>query len=332
MPKNIELVAAYWTIAGADPHTDHEYSPYDFKDRVAAVARAGFKGLGIWHADLEHTLHKYSLKEMKKILDDNGIKHLELEFLTGWFLDGEERRQSDVLRQKLLEACGVLRPHHLKVGHFFKTEATMDRLIESFAKLCFDAAEHGTPVAFEMMPFCDIDSVEKALQLVKGAGAKNGGLNLELWHISKLRIPHEKVASIPQKYVISVDINDGTWECPWDLREDAINHRTFCGDGEYDVKRFVNAMLKAGYKGPWGTEVLDAEWRRKPLEEVVRKAYQSTIAQFPAQTSKSTAAARHGRQAQRGRRKTKPAARKKARKSRPARKLRGKHQSKKRKR
>ena len=312
MAKNVELLAAYWTLAGTDPHTDHEYSPFDFKDRVEAAARVGFKGIGIWHADLEYTLRKYSLKDMKKILDDNGIKHLELEFLTGWFLDGEERRQSDILRQKLLEAADVLRPHHIKVGHFFKTQATMDRMIESFAALCADGANHGTPIAFEMMPFCDIDSVEKAMRLVEGAGAKNGGLNLELWHISKLRIPHEKVASIPQKYVTSIDINDGTWECPWDLREDAINHRVFCGDGEYDVKGFVKTMLKAGYDGPWGTEVLDAEWRRKPLNEIVTKAYSSTIAQFPGQGKTSTAETR------RTQRKPQRKVAKKARKAKPA--------------
>ncbi len=323
MAKNIELLAAYWTLAGTDPHTDHEYSPFDFKDRVEAAARAGFKGLGIWHADLEYTLRKYGLKDMKKILDDNGIKHLELEFLTGWFLDGEERRQSDILRQKLLEAADVLRPHHIKVGHFFKTQATMDRMIESFAALCADGANHGTPIAFEMMPFCDIDSVEKAMRLIEGAGAKNGGLNLELWHISKLRIPHEKVASIPRKYVTSVDINDGTWECPWDLREDAINHRVFCGDGEFDVKGFVNAMLKAGYKGPWGTEVLDAEWRRKPLNETVKKAFESTIAQFPGHGRSSTAEAHRtqrkakARKARTKTRKAKASKQKPSKKSKP---------------
>jgi len=327
MPKNIELLASYWTLAGADPHTDREYSPFDFEQRVAAAAHAGFKGIGIWHADLEHTLQKYSLKEMKSILDDHGIKHLELEFLTGWFLDGEERRQSDILRQKLFEAADVLRPHHIKVGHFFKTQATMDQLIESFAKLCADAAEHGTPVAFEMMPFCDIDSDEKAMQLVEGAGAKNGGLNLELWHISKLRIPHEKIASIPQKYVVSVDINDGTWECSWDLREDAINHRTFCGDGEFDVKGFVKTMLNAGYKGPWGTEVLDAEWRKKPLNETVKKAFESTIAQFPGQGKAASAEARRPAKKTKGKKvrvkppkaklsKRKPAKKSKARKRR----------------
>jgi sugar phosphate isomerase/epimerase len=280
--KNIELLGSYWTLAvGAEPHTDHEFSPVDFKERVEAAARAGFTGFGIWHADLEYTLKKRSLKEMKKILDDNGIRHVELEFLGGWFLDGEEKKASDIERKKLLEAADVLRPHHLKVGHFFKTQATMAKMIESFAALCADGANHGTPIGFEVMPFCDIDSVEKALQLVEGAGAKNGGVCLDLWHLAKLKIPYEKVASIPLKYVTSIEINDGTHDCAWDLHEDTINHRLLCGEGEFKAKDFVDKMLKAGYDGPWGIEVLNAELRKKSVQEVANSAFRTTRAQFP---------------------------------------------------
>ena len=282
MNKNIELLGSYWTLAvGAEPHTNHEFSTVDFKERVETIARVGFKGVGIWHADLEHTLKKRSLKEMKKILDDNGIRHLELEFLGGWFLDGEEKKESDIERKKLLEAADVLRPHHIKVGHFFKTDATMPRMIESFAALCADGANHGTPIGFELMPFCDIDSVEKALQLVEGAGAKNGGICLDLWHLAKLKIPYERVASIPLKYVTSIEINDGTHECSWSLHEDTINHRLLCGEGEFNPKDFVSKMLKAGYDGPWGIEVLNAELRKKPLEEMANSAFRTTLAQFP---------------------------------------------------
>jgi sugar phosphate isomerase/epimerase len=283
MATNVELLGSYWTLAGggAEPHTDHEYCPWDFKDRVEAAARVGFKGMGIWHADLEHTLKKRSLKEMKQILDDNGIKHVELEFLGGWFLDGDDKRASDVLRKKLLEAADVLRAHHIKVGHFVKTQATMQKMIESFAEVCADGAKHGTPIGFEMMPFCDIDSVEKAMQLVEGAGAKNGGICLDLWHIAKLKIPYQKVASIPLNRVTSIEINDGTHECSWSLHEDTINHRLLCGEGEFDPTSFVSVMLKAGYTGPWGIEVLNAELRKKSLNEIVTSAYKTTLTQFP---------------------------------------------------
>src|SRR5437870_5947692 len=51
MQNNVELLASYWTICCGVPHTDHEYSPFDFRERVESAARAGFKGFGIWHAD-----------------------------------------------------------------------------------------------------------------------------------------------------------------------------------------------------------------------------------------------------------------------------------------
>ena len=107
MTPAVDLLASYWTISAGLPHTDREYSPFDFKDRVQSAASVGFKGFGIWHADLEHILDKYRLKEMKQILDDCGIQHVELEFLTDWFLNGERKKLSDIRKKRLLEAAAV---------------------------------------------------------------------------------------------------------------------------------------------------------------------------------------------------------------------------------
>jgi len=66
MSGKVDLLASYWTIAGgAFPHTDREFSPFDFPDRVKAASEAGFTGMGIWHADLDHVLEKRTLQEMK---------------------------------------------------------------------------------------------------------------------------------------------------------------------------------------------------------------------------------------------------------------------------
>src|SRR5579864_7770839 len=114
MTNNDALLASYWTISGgALPHTDREYSTFDFKDRVVAIAKAGFKGMGIWHADLDHTLESRSLAEMKQILDDHGITHIELEFLGDWFLEGERKKQSDIRKRQLLKAAVALEAHHV---------------------------------------------------------------------------------------------------------------------------------------------------------------------------------------------------------------------------
>lgn len=279
--QNVELLASYWTIAGgAMPHTDHEYSPFDFKDRVKAAAKAGFKGMGIWHADLEHILERRSLKEMKQILDDNGMEYLELEFLRDWFVDGERKKQSDIQRTKLLDAAKALNAKHVKVGDFESTKTPMTRLIESFAELCAEADKYGATIGFELMPFAMIDTLKDALTMVEGAGAKNGGIILDTWHVAKLGIPYEEVARMPKQYLISVELNDGTYKAPWSLFEDTINHRRFCGEGEFEVPRFVECVLKTGYVGPFGIEVLSQELRQMKLEELTTRAFRTTMAQF----------------------------------------------------
>jgi sugar phosphate isomerase/epimerase len=278
MTNDPELLASYWTIAGgALPHTECEFSPFDFQDRVQAAAKAGFKGMGIWHADLDHILERRSLAEMKRILNDNGIAHVELEFISDWFQSGERKKQSDIQKHKLLEAAAALGAHHVKVGDFHHERYSMPLVIEAFAALCFDAAEYGTKIGYELMPFAMIDSLKDSLTMVEGAGAPNGGIVFDLWHVVKLRIPFEEMQQTPLKWIVGVELNDGTFEAPWSLHEDTVNHRRFCGDGEFDVRGFVQCIRKTGYEGPWGIEVLSEELRRIPLEDLTARAFKTTM-------------------------------------------------------
>jgi len=277
---DIELLASYWTISAGVPHTDREYSPFDFKDRVEAAARAGFKGFGLWHADLDHVLERRSPKEMKQIFDDNGMKHIELEFLTDWFLAGDRKKQSDIRRRKLLEAAEIFQARHVKVGDFYHEKYSMDQLAESFAALCEEGAAHGTRICFELMPFAMIDSLQDAITMVEKAGARNGGIALDLWHIVKLKIPYEEVSQIPLRHLVSVELNDGTFEAPWSLHEDTINHRRLCGDGEFDIKNFIRGVQNMGYAGPWGIEVLSQELRTWTLHDLTTRSFDTTLSQF----------------------------------------------------
>ena len=279
---NVEVVASYWTIAGdVHPHSPAEYSPFDFKDRVEAASKAGFKGVGIKEADLQHTLERRSLREMKRILEDNGIKHVELEFISDWFLDGDKKKKSDQTKQALLTAAEALGARHIKVGDFDMNSVPMPRLIESFAALCADAANYGTRILFELIVDAMIRTLPETLEMVRGADADNGGIMIDLWHMVKLGVPYEDVARIPSKYLLGIEINDGTLTCPWSLHEDTINHRRLCGEGEFDVKGFVKRMLQAGYDGPWGIEVLSQDLRKLSLNEAATRAFDTTIAQFP---------------------------------------------------
>ncbi len=214
---------------------------------------------------------------MKQICDDNGITQIELEFLVDWFLDGERKKRSDIQKRKLLAAAEALDARHVKVGDFFHESYSMPQLIEAFASLCFDAAEHGTRIAFELMPFSMVDTLKDSLTMIEGAGATNGGIIFDLWHVVKLNIPYAGVEQVPVEWIVGVELNDGMFVAPWSLHEDTIHHRRLCGEGEFDVRGFVHSIRKTGYAGPWGIEVLSEDLRGKPLDEVAMRAFTTTM-------------------------------------------------------
>lgn len=279
------LIGLYWTLSGpVEVHVGREWSLFDFPERCAEAAKVGFRGIGIWHADLEHQLEKRSLREMRQILDDNGLGPIELEFLQDWFLDaGDERRKgADRIRRMVFEAAEVLPVHHIKVGNIPGTPCTLPRLTEGFAELCADAAGHtDAKVVYEIIPSDPtVHSLEAAVQLAEGAAAPNGGIAIDTWHMGKLHIDPEELRAVPIQYLSWVELSDGQLEDMPDFVDEVINHRRLPGEGEFGVRRYVEVIRDMGYAEPWGVEVLSEELRNLPMEQIFKRAYETTAAQF----------------------------------------------------
>ncbi len=285
MGEDVELLGLYWTVSGpVVVHYGREWSLFSWADRCAEAERVGFAGLGLWHADLEHLLETQSLQELKAIFDAHGLRHVELEFLMDWFLDpGDERRQaSDRNRRLLFDAAAALDAHHVKVGNIPGVPAELPQLTERFAELCADAAQHtDAKIVYEFMPFdANVNSLDAALEVVAGAGAANGGLAIDTWHMSKLGIAPDELRRIPLDYLAWVELSDGRIESMEDPVDETINHRALPGEGEFDIRGYVEVCRDHGYAGPWGVEVLSEELRNNPIDVIFRRAYDATAAQF----------------------------------------------------
>lgn len=286
MGEDVELLGLYWTVSGpVEVHTGREWSLFDFDDRCAEAKKVGFTGLGIWHADLEHVLQSRTLDDVKRALDDHDLPHLELEFLMDWFVaPGDPRRiASDRTRELLLDAAGALGAHHVKVGNIPGTPCDRELLVQEYAALCADARERtDARIVYEFMPFdVNADSLEKALAIVAGADAPNGGLALDVWHLTKLGITPDAVAAIPARWLAWVELSDGTiaWRGD-DHIEETTMYRALPGEGEMDVLGYIDAARRAGYRGPWGVETLSEELRNNPIDVIFRRAHDCTARQF----------------------------------------------------
>lgn len=286
----VELVGLYWTTSGpVEVHVGREWSYFSWADRCAHAKRVGFSGLGIWHADLEHQLESHSLEEMKSVFEDAGLRHLELEFLWEWFLepDDERRKEAEPIRRMLFEAAGVFGAHHVKVGNIPGTPCDLDTLTEKYAELCADAANHtDAKIAYEFMPFdVNVHSLDTALQVVEGAGASNGGLVIDTWHMSKLDIKPDDLRRIPLEYLTWIELSDGQFEDMEDSIAEVTRFRALPGEGEFDIPGYIAVAQDMGYPGPWGVEVLADSLRNNPIEVIFDRSYESTAAQFKAEVA-----------------------------------------------
>lgn len=167
-----DLIALYWTISGpVEVHFGREWSLFSLRERCEQAARVGFRGIGLWHADIEHLLETQSFGEMRKTFDEFGLDQLELEFLGDWFLDpdDERRRAADERRALLFEAAAALPAHHVKVGNIMGTECELQKIVERFGELCEDAARHtDAKIVYEFMPYdLQVNDVDSALAVVE---------------------------------------------------------------------------------------------------------------------------------------------------------------------
>lgn len=282
--KSKELLAAYWTLAGdVYPGAPSEVSSYSLRDRAEAASRAGWRGVGLILDDLEYSVEQYGLSGVKKILEDTGMKYFELEILMDWYLDGAPRAKSDHFRRRVLELGAELGMRNLKIGAspFDESPADFPRMTDEFAKLCEDVATVGATVAIEFMPFSVIRNIEDALKIAEGANQPNGGLMVDHWHVARFGSPYSEVARIPARFIKGVEMDDVAAEVKGTLLDDSTYNRKLCGEGVADCRAFVDALEQAGCDLPYyGVELISEPFRKLPLEQMAKRAYDTTIAQF----------------------------------------------------
>jgi sugar phosphate isomerase/epimerase len=283
--SKMELLAAYWTLAGdVYPGAPTEVSPHSLQDRAQAAAKVGYTGMGLVHADLMHYAGTIGYSGVKRILDDNGIRHVEVEFLGDWFCAaGDPRRMvSDQMRGELLEAAAELGARNFKVSPalFEETPADVPALAEEFALICEQARPLGTAVIMEMMPFTNVKTIDTAMAIIEGAGQSNGGLLLDIWHLVRGGMDYSEIAKIPARYFKGIELDDADEQIVGTLFEDTRFSRRLCGQGSFDIPRFLREAKAAGFDAPYyGVEIINEKFRKQPLDVMAKTSFDTTMAE-----------------------------------------------------
>lgn len=279
-----ELLAACWTSAGnVMPARGSDLSPIPIRERIEAVARTGYTGFGLTRPDLVAARETVGLGEVAKMLADNGITHVQLEWITNWWTTGDARAASDEVRRDLFEAAPVLGVDNIKVGADDDgVPVSRDLLCEQFDALATDGAAAGVKIAFENTPFSHhVKTTEQAAQFVQDVDNPNGGLILDIWHAFRGRTDYDTLPRlVPSRFVFGVELDDGWSTVRGTDLEDTFDNRVPCGEGEFDVPKFIHAVRRIGFGGPWGVEHMSQEFRQLPVVDALTRARDGALQCF----------------------------------------------------
>lgn len=270
---NHRLLATCWTWAGdAAPGRGDEKSPLDVRTRIETVAAAGWDGVGFIHADLLETRETIGFPALRRSIAEAGLSIVELEFLTDWWRTDERRSTSDEWRALLFSAAEELGAQTIKVGGDPASLPTGDaEFMAALDALASEAATRGARIAVEPMPMNNIRTLQRGMQLVGEIDNPALGLCVDSWHVRRGGTEYRDLGSfLDISKVFVVELVDALEAITGDsLWVDAVDHRLNPGEGELELTQFVAEIVRLGWTGHWGVEVISEAQRRKSFVAAV---------------------------------------------------------------
>lgn len=274
------LVATAWTSAGAVSPTDSPtLSPVPIAERITAVADAGYCGMGLVADDLATIRDSIGLVQLRDMVADAGLTHLEIELLERWWVPRGEAGHTFDVRDLLLDAADVLSPAFIKIGSQ-NGPATSEplALVEPLRELADQAVAHGTRIAIETMPFSTISTVPMGIEIITAAGHPAVGLLIDAWHVFRAGTTLDTLAAaLPPELIFGVELDDAAPTVVGTLFEDTVDRRLLCGEGSFDLNGLVAMLRDKGFDGPWGVEILSTEFRALPVGQALKLAAGSAL-------------------------------------------------------
>ncbi len=255
-----------------------------FHERLAAASAAGFSAISLWGRDYQAARDGgLSDADLRSMLADHGLVVGEVD-PAWWWLPGAadvhippEVDPMDVFRfgeAEIFALADAVGARSLNAVDVFGGNWSADEAAEAFAGLCARAAEHGLLVHLEWLPWSRIPDLGAALEVVQAAGAQNGGVNVDAWHLVRSGTTIDELRQVPGGLVLGVQLDDGPVAPEADLMHATLHDRALPGEGEFDLVAVLQALRDIGTTAPIGVEVFSDDLHALgPFEAAERAAW-----------------------------------------------------------
>ena len=248
------------------------------RQKLEAVAAAGFDGIELFEADFIN--FKGTATELRRITADLGLTidlYQPFRDFEG-MPEPQFRRSLERAERKfdLMEAMGA--PMVLCCSNTSPLSVNDPALAAAqLHELAERAARRNLRVGFEALAWGRHTSLYgQAWEIVKQANHAHLGLILDSFHTLSLKDDPAGIASIPGDKIFFLQMADAPL-LSMDVLQWARHHRSFPGQGDFDVVGFFEQVLRAGYTGPLSLEIFNDIFRETPNRRTAVDAMRSLL-------------------------------------------------------
>ncbi|MDN6887276.1 TIM barrel protein [Variovorax sp. CAN2819] len=248
------------------------------RQKLEAVAAAGFDGIELFEADFIN--FKGTAAELGRIAGDLGLSidlYQPLRDFEG-MPEPQFRRSLERAERKfdLMQAMGA--PTMLCCSNTSALAIDDPSLAAAqLHELAERAARRNLRVGFEALAWGRHTSLYgQAWEIVKQANHAHLGLILDSFHTLSLKDDPAGIAAIPGDKIFFLQMADAPL-LSMDVLQWARHHRSFPGQGDFDVVGFFEQVLRAGYTGPLSLEIFNDIFRETPNRRTAVDAMRSLL-------------------------------------------------------
>lgn len=234
----------------------------DLREKLAAIAKAGFDGVEIFENDL--LAFDESPKNVGQMVRDHGLEVTLFQPFRDFegmpepqrtrAFDRAERKFDvmEALGTDLVLVCSNVSPIAL---------GGIDRAAADFRELGERAAKRGLRIGYEALAWGrHIHDHRDAWEIVRRAEHQNVGVILDSFHTLARKIDVNSIRSIPKDKIFFVQLADAPL-IDMDLLYWSRHYRNMPGEGDLPVLDFMRAVAATGYDDYLSLEIFNDQFR-----------------------------------------------------------------------
>ena len=153
----------------------------------------------------------------------------------------------------------------------------IDRCADDLAELGEIAAAYGVRVGYEALAWGrHVNDHRDAWEIVRRADHAHVGLILDSYHTMARGIDPESIRSIPGDRIFFLQLADAP-AIDMDLLYLSRHFRNMPGEGDLDLRRFMEAVAATGYDGPLSLEIFNDQFRRTSAHLITGDGHRALV-------------------------------------------------------